>query len=393
MITKLLRKNVSAWQLGAYAAACLVGLSILLVSISFYADVRSIRNSADGSADYIVLSKPVNMLAALGYGNADAMSFTQAEIEELRQQPWVKRVGEFKSAGFNISASVEFAGRGLSTALFFESLPDDFVDIDTDSWQFDHSNAEIPILVPRDYLALYNFGFAASRGMPQISEDLIRQVPIRIALAGNGHYDILPARIVGLSSRLNTIAVPDSFMSWATNRYGDANSSRQPARLIVELSSPGDPAINQWLEDNEIESSDNSAVSGQTAYVAAVCATVVGIIGAVIASLAVMILLLSILLLIQKNRDKIRDLTLLGYSRSEVGKFYRKLIITINCIVTAGAIAVTIAISPLWRRALESLGTTSSNVGNMIIYALIIMSAVSAAAILSCNKMIKKASL
>lgn len=393
MITKLLRKNVSAWQLGAYAAACLVGLSILLVSISFYADVRSIRNSADGSADYIVLSKPVNMLAALGYGNADAMSFTQAEIEELRQQPWVKRVGEFKSAGFNISASVEFAGRGLSTALFFESLPDDFVDIDTDSWQFDHSNAEIPILVPRDYLALYNFGFAASRGMPQISEDLIRQVPIRIALAGNGHYDILPACIVGLSSRLNTIAVPDSFMSWATDRYGDANSSRQPARLIVELSSPGDPAINQWLEDNEIESSDNSAVSGQTAYVAAVCATVVGIIGAVIAGLAVMILLLSILLLIQKNRDKIRDLTLLGYSRSEVGKFYRKLIITINCIVTAGAIAVTIAISPLWRRALESLGTTSSNVGNMIIYALIIMSAVSAAAILSCNKMIKKASL
>lgn len=391
MITKLLRKNVSAWQLGAYAGACLVGLSILLVSISFYADVRSIRNSNSEAADYIVLSKPVNMLAALGYGNADAMSFTQSEIDDLRLQPWVKRVGEFTSADFNISASVEFAGRGLSTALFFESLPDDFVDVDTAAWQFDPSKAEIPILVPRDYLALYNFGFAASRGMPQISEDLIKQVPIKIALGGNGHYEIIPARIAGLSSRLNTIAVPESFMQWASERFGK-KQSQQPARLIVELSKPGDPAISQWLKDNDIESSADSMATGQTAYIASVCAAVVGIIGAMIAALAVMILLLSIFLLIQKNSDKIRDLTLLGYSRHEVGSFYRKLILIINSIVTVGAIVITIAISPLWRRALESFGSPASNGILIILCAIIIMGIVSMIAIIACNAMIKKAS-
>ncbi|MDE6368559.1 MAG: ABC transporter permease, partial [Muribaculaceae bacterium] len=337
-------------------------------------------------------SKPVNMLAALGYGNAEAMSFTQSEIDDLRQQPWVKRVGEFTSADFNISASVEFAGRGLSTALFFESLPDDFVDIDTDSWVFDPSKAEIPILVPRDYLALYNFGFAASRGMPQISEDLIKQVPIKIALGGNGHYEIIPAHIVGLSSRLNTIAVPKSFMQWATERYGNTNGYKQPARLIVELSTPGDPAINQWLKDNDIESSADSIATGQTAYIAAVCAAVVGIIGAVIAALAVMILLLSIFLLIQKNSDKIRDLTLLGYSRKQVGRFYRKLILIINSIVTLGAIAITLAISPSWRCALKSFGQPDSNVILTVLSAVIIMSIVSAVAILACNTMIKKAS-
>lgn len=392
MITKLLRKNISAWQFGAYAAACLVGLSILLVSISFYADIKSIRNSNSESADFIVLSKPVNMLAALGYGNAEAMSFSQSEIDELRQQPWVKRVGEFTSADFNISASVEFAGRGLSTALFFESLPDDFVDVDTYSWQFDPSKAEIPIIVPRDYLALYNFGFAASRGMPRISEDLIKQVPIKIALAGNGHYEIMQARIAGLSSRLNTIAVPDSFMQWATERFGDANASRQPARLIVELSKPGDPAINQWLEDNDVESSSDSMASGQTAYIAALCAAVVGIIGVVIAALAVMILLLSIFLLIQKNSDKIRDLTLLGYSRTQVSQFYRKLILIINSMVTVAAITITIAISTLWRHALETFGRPDSNIILIISCAVVIMGVVSAVAVIACNTMIKKAS-
>lgn len=392
MITKLLRKNISAWQFGAYAAACLVGLSILLVSISFYADIKSIRNSNSESADFIVLSKPVNMLAALGYGNAEAMSFSQSEIDELRQQPWVKRVGEFTSADFNISASVEFAGRGLSTALFFESLPDDFVDVDTYSWQFDPSKAEIPIIVPRDYLALYNFGFAASRGMPRISEDLIKQVPIKIALAGNGHYEIMQARIAGLSSRLNTIAVPDSFMQWATERFGDVNASRQPARLIVELSKPGDPAINQWLEDNDVESSSDSMASGQTAYIAALCAAVVGIIGVVIAALAVMILLLSIFLLIQKNSDKIRDLTLLGYSRTQVSQFYRKLILIINSMVTVAAITITIAISTLWRHALETFGRPDSNIILIISCAVVIMGVVSAVAVIACNTMIKKAS-
>lgn len=64
MITKLLRRNISTWQLAAYSIACLVGLSILLVSVSFYKDLSSARSSETGDGDYIVLSKPVSLLAA-----------------------------------------------------------------------------------------------------------------------------------------------------------------------------------------------------------------------------------------------------------------------------------------------------------------------------------------
>lgn len=177
MISALLRKNISVLQLAAYTLACMIGLSILLVSINFYLDLKSARNAADHQGDYIVLSKPVSFLAALGSGSSDANSFSREEIDDLSAQPWAVRVGEFTSADFNISAAVEFAGRGLSTALFFESLPDEFIDIDLNMWRFDETTKEIPILVPRDYLALYNFGFAASRSMPQLSEDLIKQIP------------------------------------------------------------------------------------------------------------------------------------------------------------------------------------------------------------------------
>ena len=392
MISTLLRRNISAWQLGAYAVACLVGLSILLVSLCFYIDLRSARSAGNETSDYIVLSKPVSLLSALGAKSAEANSFNAAEIENLKKQPWAKRVGEFTSADFNISASVEFAGRGLSTALFFESLPDEFIDIDTSDFHFDEAKGEIPVLVPRDYLALYNYGFAASRGMPQLSEDIIKQVPLQIAVSGNGHYDVFAARIAGLSSRLNTIAVPDSFMTMANERYGKGSASRNPSRLIVELSSPGDPAIAQWLDEHDIESSDDQLVSDRTVYLAGLAATVVGAVGAVIAALSVMILLLSLFLLVQKNSDKIRDLTLLGYTRRQVGRFYYRLVIVINCAVTLGASAIALGASHFWKGALSSLGASGGSYLPVVASAIIIMTVVTAVSILSCSKMIKRAS-
>ncbi|MDE5595226.1 MAG: ABC transporter permease [Muribaculaceae bacterium] len=392
MIITLLRRNISKWQLGAYGVACLTGLSILLVSLCFYADLRSAQSTENAASDYIVLSKPGSVLSIIGGSTSTANSFSGAEIEDLKRQPWAKRVGEFTSADFNISASVEFAGRGLSTALFFESLPDEFIDIDLTDFRFEPSQGEIPVLVPRDYLALYNYGFAASRGMPQLSEEIIRQVPIQIAVYGNGHYDIFPARIAGLSSRLNTIAVPESFMSWANERYGKATSERKPSRLIVELSSPGDPAIAEWLEENNIESSDDQLISDRTIYLAGLAATVVGAIGAVIAALAVMILLLSLFLLIQKNSDKIRDLTLLGYTRRQVGKFYYRLVIIINSTVTIGAIEVALIVSRIWQDALSSFGATGNSYVLVIASAIIIMAIVTAISVMACSKMIKRAS-
>lgn len=394
MISSLLRKNISKWQLAAYSSACFVGLTILLTSLCFYRDISAAHQSSSNSG-YIVLSKPVPLLAALNPGNSAASTFTRSEIDDLISQPWARQVGEFTPADFNISASVDFAGRGLSTALFFEALPDRFIDIDLDPdvWSFSEGHTSIPIIVPRDYLSLYNFGFAASRGMPQVSEELVMQIPLRIAMSGNGFYDVMPARIVGLSSRINTIAVPESFMSWANERYSEKHPSQHhPSRLIVELVTPGDPAIDKWLSDNDIEASHDGSASDRTVFVATIISSVVGIIGIIIAALAVMLLLVSLFLLIQKNSDKIRDLTLLGYRRSKVGEFYYKLVITINTIITIGASAATIFASHLWQKPLEAIGSEPSDRWTVVISAFVVMGVVTAVSVAACRRMINSVS-
>lgn len=72
---------------------------------------------------------------------------------------------------------ISLAGIGMRTYLFFESVPDRFLDVRSDEWGFEEGSEFVPIILPRNYLNLYNFGFASTRGLPQVSEDLVRVLP------------------------------------------------------------------------------------------------------------------------------------------------------------------------------------------------------------------------
>lgn len=347
--------------------ANLVGLAIVLTAIRFYSDVRGAFSDGDDSfvgSDYMIISKPVPLLSVMGGGKQEATTFAPDEINRLRSQPWVKKVGEFKSAEFDVGAYIELGGRRMSTALFFESIPDEFYDVIPADWTFDPSDPMIPIVLSKDYLALYNFGFAASRGYPQLSEELISKVPISVALAGNGHYDRLPARIAGFSSRLNTIAVPEEFMQWANRRYGTPAGQpvEAPSRLIVEVSKPGDLAIERYFEEHGIEVGGDKANSSRAIYLMTLITGIVAGVGVIITLLAVFILVLSIYLLIQKSREKLRDLILLGYSPGQICRYYYRLVGLVNLVILVLAITASAAASLLWRPALAAMDMTGGSI-------------------------------
>lgn len=360
LVARILRQNISIAQLAAYTIASLVGLSIIMTAVKFYCDITSDPAGDDDSmiaADYIVISKRVPLLATFCPG--DAPAFTSDDITDIESQPWVRGVAAFTGADFDIYASVNLGGRSLSTALFFESIPDSYIDITPEGWTFDPADPAIPVIISKDYLTLYNFGFAASRGLPQLSEEIVSQIPLAITLRGNGLRDTLPGRIAGFSSRLNTIAVPESFLTWANNRYGNGSVS-EPSRLIVEVTDPSDPAIDRYLSDHDIEAGGNRS-SGRTQRLASLITTVATTIGAVIALLATVIVSLSIFLLIHKNRRAISDLILLGYTPATVSAYYRRLVTVINLCVFAAATAVMLIASHLWHSPLAALGFATAS--------------------------------
>ena len=219
LVWQLLKCNISRSQLTAYTLSNFIGLSIVLTAIQFYLEVSDTLESDDSfiSRDYVVVSPKVSGLGSLS-GGEPAM-FDSTDIAGIASEPWAWRVGVFTSARFNVDASLDMNGRGMSTSLFFESVPDEFFDTVPPEGTCDPSNPEIPIVISKDYLTLYNFGFASTHGLPQLSEGMTGILPLRVSISGRGRQMWIPARIAGFSSRLNTIAVPEKFMTWANDNF------------------------------------------------------------------------------------------------------------------------------------------------------------------------------
>lgn len=329
LICKLLRRHLSVLQLAGFLLANLLGMLIVLLSIQFYQDVRPLFGQEDGiiKPDYMIVNKQVGALDALGLGNS---TFTEAEIQDLRQQPFCKRADGFVSSQYKVSCSLGLeGGMSMGTALFFESVPSEYVDVSREEWRFDAGNPVIPIILPRNYLSVYNFGFASSQSLPKITESMAGMIDLNVRMSAGARSQTMRARVVGFSSRINTILVPESFMKWS-NALLAPDVHPQPSRLIVEVGNPADDAIVTYLENHHYELEQDTLDSGRITYFLKVLTALVVGVGLLISALSFYILMLSIYLLVQKNSSKLENLLLIGYSPQQVAKPYQLLTIFLN---------------------------------------------------------------
>ena len=337
---RLLSRHVSKTQLAGFAVANMVGLLIVLIGLQFYEDVRPVFSDEDSfmRKDYLVITKKVGNLSSIkSLFGGNTNTFSEEELEGLRSQPWVRKVGEFTTSNYPIYGMISLSGQNVSlrTSFFFESVPDEFIDTEVDGWDFDPEKPMIPIIVSKDYLSLYNFGFAASQGMPQLSEKMIGMVPIMFRLTGSdGTRDYVPGKIVGFSNRLNTIIVPESFMRWSNARYAPGVVDR-PSRLIVEVSNPGDVKVQQYMDSCGYEIAGDKINSSKASYMLTVVMAIVIAVGLVISLLSFFILILSIYLLLQKNTKKLENLLMIGFSPAAVARPYQALTVVLNAAVAA----------------------------------------------------------
>lgn len=349
LVWKLMRRHISLGQLAGFFFANLCGMVIVLLSIQFYQDVAPVFTEGDSfmKKDYIIVSKKVSTLGSLV---GKSSSFSRNEIEEIEDQPFTKGVGEFTPSAFHVSAGVgmEQVGLHLSTAMFFESIPDKYVDVNLKDWHFEPGQNEVPIIIPRNYLNLYNFGFAQSRSLPQISEGVINMVNLDVHVSGGGRRDNYQGKIAGFSNRLNTILVPESFMAWANTHYGEGGIRKDPSRLIVEVNNPTDERIAQFFRERGYETEDDKLDAGKTTWFLKVVVGIVLSVGLLISVLSFYILMLSIYLLLQKNTTKLENLLLIGYGPYRVALPYQVLTILLNALVLVLSIGIVLYIRTLY---------------------------------------------
>lgn len=382
LIDRLLRKNTSPGRLAGFALSNFIGLLIVAGAVMAYTDARSLWDDEDSfvRTDYLVFNKKVTSANTIGTG--ESTRFSASEISDLESQPWVRRVAPFSASDFRVYASVDQGARSMETALFFESIPDSFVDVKSGDWRWREGDDEVPIIIPKDYLTLYNFGFAGSAGMPQLSEQLLSGIPLALYMRSEDGSRSMKSegRVVGFSTRLNTVLVPASFMEYANSTLGSRSGTEAPSRLIVDVSSPGDVAIKEYVSGHGWEiAGDKSASSA--AYLLRVAMGIVMAIGALITVLSFFILMLSISLLMEKNRETIHRLLMLGTPLGKVSAPYIRMIV-VGCVAAwILAVGALVVLRGMYMSALEGFGVSGSGLlwafvaGSILTAAVIVLNA------------------
>ena len=358
LVWKLLRQHISIPQFAGFVMANLIGMTIVLLGYQFYRDVVPLLTAEDGllQSNFVVVSKKVGTGQML---SQRPLTFSQAEIEELASQPFAERVGQFTSAEFKVDASMSIDGKQvLHSELPLECVPSEFI-------QQDMSMADssvVPIILPRQYITMYNFGFAQGHALPKVSEGLVSLISFDLLLRGNGRQEQYKGKVIGFSSRLNAILVPESFLREANKRLAP-DVPAVSTRLIMTTGNLAEENVSQFMEDHGYEVEDDRLNTEKTTFFLRLLISVVMAIGLVISLLSFYILMLSIYLLVQKNSEKLQNLLLIGYRPSEVARPYQLLTVGLNVIVLLLALLIVFLLRRYYMGILSMLFPVSGESG------------------------------
>ncbi len=361
----LLLGKLSPLRLTLFTLTQVIGMALIALSLYLYFDARSAIASLSGQSDYIVINKKVGLLDSFIDGKGE---FSEREVKRLKGVEGVMDVGEFISSQFRVSGGVTIPSMGgYRSEMFFEAVDDRFVDSDNPDWSYKQGSGVIPIILPKNYLNLYNIGFSQGIGTPRVSEGVVKSVAIDIVITDkNGKNHRFKGRVVDFSNRINSILAPKEFVQWANNTLAGSDDS-SPRRLIAKINPAMSSTIESYIEEQGYELEGKMFNAEGVNTVLGLVVTALLIIGVVITILSLSLLLLTFYLIIERGREKIAALLLIGYPTTEVIKPYT--IVANRLITVSFAVAITLSaiIRHLYIRSLESRLDFTTSYINIII--------------------------
>ena len=344
MIWKLQKKTLLPLQIFGYGITLCIGLIIALITLTIYTDLKPILESESDvfNDNAVIVNKKISILSNI---NKDKIYFTEEELKDFEDQDFVKEIARFnKATNFNIFLSLDMFN--LGSQLFFESIPDKYLDKDSDKWKWEEGSDFVPIMMPEDYLKLYNLTFSPqSKDLPLLSPKTISKVEFDVHLSGDNKRKTFRGSVVGFSSKINTILVPEDFLNWANKEFGN-HEKNKASRILVEFHDPNDERIIEFLNENNYEVNKEKMEKNKLIFFFKMAFVFVFVIALIIILLSITLILLSVNLIFQKNKAVLINLYLLGYQIKQISYYYKLLI----SIVTLFSIFISLMLTLMIRR-------------------------------------------
>ena len=342
LFQQLNRQKINFQLLFAFVVS-LVGMTTLILSVLLLNDLAFFNGENDEmfKDNQIIIQKKVTKFTALGLNDTE---FTNDDIETIKSNDFITEVAPFKSASCSVGIS-EYPGDGLPpfySDMFFQSVPDKFIDVETD-WKWDKNTKYVPIILPRQFLLLFNYGIAQSQGLPQVSEELLSSARMKIDLKGNGKHGSFTGKVVGLSHKISSILVPESFLDYANATYG-ISSVQNPQRLFISIKDGSFNRLEKLMSDMNLDINEQDLMMSKIKTTLQVIISIFIILALIIVILSVFNVIQYNLLVINRSKKEIKRLFLIGYLPSVITKVMMSYLIKMFGIITALSILITIGI-------------------------------------------------
>lgn len=334
MLFQLLKKVIKTSAGRTRFVLAFVGLSVALILILSAIQLQANYNfllhgktNEDSTANFLVVNKEVNNRTI----NATALN--NETLNELKKQPFVSAVGTINASRFKASVESTIAAFPFYTDIAFESVGDDFIDINSNDWKWNEGADFIPMIIPNMFLDIYNFQFSVSQGYPQVTPEALKMLTFKANVYNSmGQVQSYRCRIVGFSDRISSVLVPQNFMNWANEKFGN-NKTSQPSRVVIKTKDPGNPELVKFLKQNGLTTDADKTRFSKYRTIVNTVVNVSWATGAIMLLFALLIFTLFIQLTIAACKAEIQLLITLGASPKQLKSFLMKQFFPPNIII------------------------------------------------------------
>lgn len=309
-----------------------VALLLILSAIQIHANYNQLlfgKSNTDSTANFLVINKEVNN------NTVNATILSNEVLQEIKQQPFIDAVGNISGGRYKASIESLIQAFPFYTDIAFESVQDEFIDVNSKDWKWSENSSFIPMIIPNMFLDIYNFQFSISQGFPQITPETLKMMNFRVNLYHqNGQQENYIGRIVGFSDRISSVLVPKNFMDWANKRFGNSTTTN-PGRVVIKTKDPGNPALVKFLKEKGLTTDADKTRFSKYRQIVNAVVNVSWLTGAVMLLFALLIFTLFIQLTIASCKEEIKLLLILGASPKQLKKFLMKQFFPSNILIVA----------------------------------------------------------